>query len=166
VELFDRIDHPRGVSLFTGHAGALHCSTGFRSPLSAGSVRGDACRSHHVQHTSREAEQEKHNKSEGRRRQQTVETPANYRTDKDAGDQLGRKPETARHRRSSGSPVSASGLVSPDFAAVAKFGQPLIETSEPCGKRSLIRRFIATSVSAALVRAFRHAVKTRLNAAY
>ena len=62
-------------------------------------------------------------------------------------------------------PVSASlsGLVSPDFAAAANFGQPLIETSEPCGKRSFVGRFIAISVSA-LVRAFRHAVETRHDA--
>jgi hypothetical protein len=52
-------------------------------------------------------------------------------------------------------------LVSPDRTAAPKFGQPLIKTSEPCGKRSLIGRFIATSVSAAaFVRAFRHDVKT------
>jgi hypothetical protein len=46
-------------------------------------------------------------------------------------------------------------LVSPDFPAVAKFGQPSIETSEPCGKRGFVKRFIATS-SSALVRAIRH----------
>jgi hypothetical protein len=46
-------------------------------------------------------------------------------------------------------------LVSPEFAAVAECGQPLVETSEPCGKRSFVRRFIATSISAAF-RAFRH----------
>jgi len=56
-------------------------------------------------------------------------------------------------------------LVSPDFAAVPNFGQPLIQTSEPCGKRSLIGgRFIATFISAVL-RAFSHAVETRNNAA-
>jgi hypothetical protein len=56
-------------------------------------------------------------------------------------------------------PVSASssGLVSPDFAAVPNFGQPVIQTSEPCGKRSFVGgRLIAISISA-VVRAFRHA---------
>ena len=73
------------------------------------------------------------------------------RSDDNAGDQFGRKPETARHRRCSGSAVSASssGLVSPDVAAVPNFGQPVIQTSEPCGKRSFIGgRFVAISISA------------------
>jgi hypothetical protein len=56
-------------------------------------------------------------------------------------------------------------LVSPDFAAVPNFGQPVIQTSEPCGKRSLIgERFIAISISA-IIRAFSHAVETRNDAA-
>jgi hypothetical protein len=48
-------------------------------------------------------------------------------------------------------------LVSLDFPAVANFGQPLIQTSEPCGKRSFVGRFIAISISV-VVRAFSHAV--------
>ena len=90
------------------------------------------------------------------------------RADDNAGDQLRRKPEPERHRRGSGSSVSAfsSGLVSPDFAAVPNFGQPVIQTSEPCGKRSFVRgRLIATSISA-VVRAFSHAVETRNDAAW
>jgi hypothetical protein len=55
-------------------------------------------------------------------------------------------------------------LVSPDFAAVPNFGQPVIETSEPCGKRSFVGRFIATSISV-FARAFSHAVETRNDAA-
>jgi hypothetical protein len=55
-------------------------------------------------------------------------------------------------------------LVSPDFAAVLNFGQPVIQTSEPCGKRSFVGRFIATSISA-VFRAVRHAVETRNDAA-
>jgi hypothetical protein len=54
-------------------------------------------------------------------------------------------------------------LLSPDFPAVANFGQPSIQTSEPCGKRSFVRRFIATSISP-VVRAFRHVVETRYDA--
>jgi hypothetical protein len=57
-------------------------------------------------------------------------------------------------------------LVSPDFAAAPNFGQPLIQTSEPCGKRSFVRgRFVVISASAA-VRAFSHAVETRNEAAW
>jgi hypothetical protein len=131
-------------------------------PSSAGLVRSSPCGPHHVHHAGGEAEQEKRDEAEGRCRQQAVETPAEHRTDKNAGDQLGRKPKTARHRRCSGCTVSASSsrLLSPGRAAVTKFGQPLIETPEPCGKRSLIGRLTAIPVSAAVVRAFRHDVKT------
>jgi hypothetical protein len=52
-------------------------------------------------------------------------------------------------------------LVSPDFAVIPNFGQPLIQTSEPCGKRSFVGRFVATSVPAVAVpRAVGHAVDT------
>jgi hypothetical protein len=52
-------------------------------------------------------------------------------------------------------------LVSPDFPVAAKFGQPLIQTSEPCGKRSLIGGLIAISISA-VIRAFSHAVEPEM----
>jgi len=56
-------------------------------------------------------------------------------------------------------------LVSPDFSAVPNFGQPVIQTSEPCGKRSLIGgRFVAASIFA-VIRALRHAAETRNDAA-
>lgn len=128
----------------------------------AASVRRVTRRSHHVDHAGREAEQKEHDETERGRRQQTVETPADRRADKNTGDQLRRKPKTARHGRSRGYLVFARpfGLVSPGFSAATKFGQPLIETSEPCGKRSIVRRFIATSLPI-LVRAFRHVVETR-----
>jgi hypothetical protein len=52
-------------------------------------------------------------------------------------------------------------LVSPGFAAVANFGQPVIQTSEPCGKRGFVGgRLFAISISA-VVRAVRHALETR-----
>jgi len=44
--------------------------------------------------------------------------------------------------------------------AVAKFGQPLIETSEPFGKRSFLGRSIAISIPA-MSRVLSHATKTR-----
>src|ERR1700688_4254535 len=89
--------------------------------------------------------------------------PANPLSDDNARDQLRGKPETERHRRSSGGSVSASvsGLVSPDFSAALNFGQPVIQTSEPCGKRSFIGgRLIVTSIFA-VIRAFSHAAQTR-----
>src|SRR5260370_14904498 len=150
-----------------GHAGALHSIRPAFRLSTVGSVRSHARRSHHVDHASRKAEQEEHDEPEGRCRQQAVETPADHRSDDNAGDQLRRKPETARHRRGSGSSVSASssGLVSLDFAAVTKFGQPLIQTSEPCGKRSFIgERFVATSIFA-MVLAFSYSVESRNAAA-
>jgi hypothetical protein len=52
-------------------------------------------------------------------------------------------------------------LVRLGFAVVPNFGQPVIQTSEPCGKRSFVRRFVATSVPAiAIPRAVGHAVDT------
>jgi hypothetical protein len=44
--------------------------------------------------------------------------------------------------------------------AAAQFGQPLIETSEPFGKRSFLGRSIAISIPA-VSRALSHATKTR-----
>src|SRR4051812_662604 len=140
------------------------CIQSFRLPLlTEGPVRSDAGGSHHVDHTGGEAEQKKHDEPPRRCRQQAVETPANHRSDDNAGDQLRRKPETARHRRCSGSAVSASssGLVSPDLSAAPNFGQPVIQTSEPCGKRGFIgRRIVAISIFA-VIRALSHAVQTR-----
>jgi hypothetical protein len=166
IELFDRIDHPRGISCSAGHADALQPFFRLRF-LAVGSVLSNARRSDHVDHAGDEAEQNERDKAEGRCRQQPVETPPKQRSDGNARDQLRRKPETERHRRSFGRTVSTSisGLVSPDFAAVPNFGQPVIQTSEPCGKRSFVRgRFLATSISA-LIRAVRHDVETRNDAA-
>jgi hypothetical protein len=163
VELFDRIDHPLGISKVPPATPALCIQFFWLRFLPAGSVRINACRPYHVDHTGDEAEQNEHDESEGRCRQQTVETPANQRPDDNTRDQLRGKPETARHRRGSGSTVSAScfKLVSPDFAAVPDFGQPVVQTSEPCGKRSFVGgRLIATSICA-VVRAARHDVETR-----
>jgi hypothetical protein len=56
-------------------------------------------------------------------------------------------------------------LVSPGFAAAPNFGQPLIQTSEPCGKRSFVGgRFPVIAISA-VIRAVRHGVETRNDAA-
>jgi hypothetical protein len=49
-------------------------------------------------------------------------------------------------------------------SSVAKFGQPLIKTSEPFGKRSFLGRSIAISILA-VSRALCHATKTRNAAA-
>src|SRR4051794_16627837 len=89
--------------------------------------------------------------------------PANHRSDDNAGDQLRRKPETACHRRGSGSSVSAfsSGLVSPDVSAVPNFGQPVIQTSEPCGKRGFIGGRCAAISIFAVIRVVSHALQTR-----
>src|SRR6476661_7942212 len=70
------------------------------SRLSAcGLIRNDACRPHHVDHAGREAEQEEHDETPGRGRQQTVEPPADRRTDNNTRDQFGGKAKTARKGR-------------------------------------------------------------------
>src|SRR5947209_15113224 len=82
------------------------------------SVGNGARRPHHVDHPGGKAEQEEHDKAPGRGRQQAIESPADPRADDDAGDQFGRKAETARESRGSGCSVSAplAGLTSPDVA--------------------------------------------------
>src|ERR1700743_2120175 len=94
-----------------------------------------------------------------------IDAPANRRSDDNARDQLRGKAKTTRHGRCPGCTVFTltSGLVSPDFLVAANFFHPPIQTSEPCGKRSFVRRFIATSISVA-VRAIRHVVETRSDA--
>ena len=157
VELMNRVDfHPRG-SWSSGFPAGNRISNARTSRQRSAPAWSHARRPHHIDHAGDKAEQKKHDETERRRRQQAVETPANHRSDNNAGDQLRRKPETARHRRGSGSSVSTSrsGLVCPDFAVVPNFGQTVIQTSEPCGKRSFVGRFIATSISA-VFRAVRH----------
>src|SRR3954466_12586795 len=89
-------------------------------PSARGFIRDNACRPHHVDHAGREADQEEHDETPRRGRQQPVEAPANSRTDDNTRDQFGRKAETARESRGSGCSVSAilAGLASPDVAAV------------------------------------------------
>jgi hypothetical protein len=166
TKLFDRIGHPWRISRPTGHAGVLQSTRTACAFLPAGPVRRNSGRSDHVDHAGGKAKQQENDHPERRCRQQPVEAPANQRPDDNAGDQFGGKLETASHRRCAGSAVSASrsGLVSPDVAAVPNFGQPLIQTSEPCGKRSLVGRHIVISASTVVVRAFSHAVWTRNDA--
>src|SRR3979411_1401565 len=78
-------------------------------------ARGYTCRSHHVDHAGDKAEQQKHDETERRCRQQAVETPANPCPDGNARNQLRGKAETECHAGSPGSPVAAfsTGLVSP-----------------------------------------------------
>src|SRR4029079_5295206 len=96
-------------------------------------ARSHPCRSHHVDHAGDEAEQKENDETERRRRQQSVKTPATRRPDDNARDQFRGKLKTARHCRCSGGAVFAfnSRLISLGFAVVTKFGQALIETSEP-----------------------------------
>src|SRR6476620_272818 len=83
-------------------------------------ARSHARRPHHVDHAGNKAEQEEHDEPERRCRQQAVEPPANHRPDYNARDQFRGKTKTERHRRGSGSTVSAfsSGLISPDLPVV------------------------------------------------
>src|SRR6185312_11597422 len=131
IELMDRVDrHPRG-SWSAGSKPAFVISNVVTSASSAIALH-DAGRSHQVDQPGDEAEQKEHDETERRGRQQTVDAPANRRSDDNARDQFRRKAETARHGRSLGCTVFAYtfGLVSPDFPVVANFGQPPIQTSE------------------------------------
>ena len=127
---------------------------------SFGLLRHRARRPHHIDYAGGKAEQQEYDEAPGRSRQQAIETPAESRSDKYTRNQFGGEAKAHRHGGCPGLSrvLLVSGLVSPGLSAVPNFGQPLIEISEPCGKRSFVgRRLIAISTSAA-VRVFGHAV--------
>src|ERR1700730_6158727 len=120
-----------------------------------------------MEHSGDKAKQQEYDEAQGRSRQQAIETPAESRPDKNTGNQLGGEAKPDSHGVCLGLSrvLLGSGPVSLDLSAVPNYGQPVIQTSEPCGKRSFIgRRFIATSIPA-VVRAFSHAAETRNDAA-
>src|ERR1700704_6618885 len=126
-------------------------------------LRHHARRPHHIHHPGDKAKQQEYDEAPGRSRQQAIETPAETRSDKNAGNQFGREAKPHGHGGCLGLGVAllVSGRVSPYLSAAPNFGQPVIETSEPCGKRGFVeRRFIATSIPA-VIRVFSHAVETR-----
>jgi hypothetical protein len=134
----------------------------FEKPASEsfGLLRHHACRPHHIDYAGGEAKQQEYDEAPGRSRQQAIETPAETRSDKYTRNQFGGEAKPHRHGGCPGVSrvLLVSGLVSPDLSAVPNFGQPLIEISEPCGKRSFVGgRLIAISTSAA-VGVFGHAV--------
>src|SRR5436853_7630415 len=67
-----------------------------RRSSARGFIRNNPRRPHHVDHAGGEAEQEEHDETPWRGRQQTVEAPAKSRPDDNTRDQFGRKAETAR----------------------------------------------------------------------
>src|ERR1700704_4117287 len=122
-----------------------------------------ARRPHHIDHAGGKAKQQEYDEAPGRSRQQAIETPAESRSDKNTCNQFGGEAKPDGHGGCLGLSrvLLASRLASPDFSAVPNFGQPLIQTSEPCGKRSFVGgRLFATAISA-VVRAVRHDVETR-----
>jgi hypothetical protein len=48
-------------------------------------------------------------------------------------------------------------LISPEFPVVANFGQSVIETSEPCGKRSFVGRRLIAIATCVVILVFGHA---------
>ena len=123
-------------------------------------LRHHARRPHHIDYAGGKAKQQEYDEAPGRSRQQAIETPAESRSDKYTRNQFGGEAKAHGHGGGPGLSVVllVSGLVSPDLSAVLNLGQPLIEISEPCGKRSFVGgRLIAISTSAA-VGVFSHAV--------
>src|SRR5476651_1603985 len=126
-------------------------------------LRHHARRPHHIDHAGDKAKQQEYDEAPGRSRQQAIETPAESRSDNNSCNQFGGEAKPDGHGGCLGLSrvLLVAGLVSPDFSAAPNFGQPVIEISEPCGKRGFVGgRFIATSISA-VVRVFSHAVETR-----
>src|SRR3984957_20605914 len=131
-----------------------------------GLLRHHARRPHHIDHAGGEAKQQEYDEAPGRGRQQTIETPAESLPGKNTRNQFGGEAKPDGHGGCPGLSrvLLVSGLVRPDFSAALNFGQPVIQTSEPCGKRGFVGgRFIATSISA-VIRAFSHAAETRNDA--
>src|SRR5260370_29300238 len=128
-----------------------------------GLLRHHARRRHHIDHAGGKAKQQEYDEAPGRSRQKAIESPAESRSDKNTRNQFGGEAKPDGHGGCLGLSrvLLVSGLVSLDLAAVPNCGQPVIQISEPCGKRSFFgRRFIATSISA-VFRAISHAVETR-----
>src|SRR5260370_41897179 len=116
-----------------------------------GLLRHHARRPHHIEHTGGKAKQQEYDEAPGRGRQQAIETPAETRSDKNTRNQFGGEAKPDGHGGCLGLSrvLLVSGPVSPDFAAVPNFGQPAIQTSDPCGKRCFFGgRLIAISISA------------------
>src|SRR3981189_3867777 len=134
----------------------MHASESFRL------LRHHARRPNHIDPAGNEAKQQEYDEAPGRSRQQAIETPAETRSEKNTRNQFGGEAKPDSHGGCLGLSrvLLVSGLVSADFAAAPNFGQPLIQTSEPCGKRGFVGRLIATSISV-VIRAFSHAVETR-----
>src|SRR5260370_40331919 len=127
-----------------------------------GLLRHHARRPNHIDHAGGKANKKEDEEALGRSRQPAIEAPAESRSDKNTRNQFGGEAKPDGHGGCLGLSrvLLVSGLVSLDLAAVPNCGQPVIQISEPCGKRSFFgRRFIATSISAAF-RAFSHAVVT------
>src|SRR5260370_6850429 len=131
---------------------------GWSSLLRIEWAAGGAARSaHHIENAGREAEQQKHNHSPGRNSEPAIQHPTERRANHDAGDEFGREPKAARHRRwIGGSPFIRTALGTTIGVDVA---QLLAQSLEPSGKRSLVlRRLFANPVFGCVAR---HAFDTR-----
>src|SRR5260221_6020606 len=115
-----------------------------------GLLRHHARRPHHIDHAGGKAEQQEYDEAPGRSRQQAIESPAESRPDKNTRNQFGGEAKPDGHGGCLGLSrvLLVPGLVSPDFAAALEFGQPVIQTSEPCGKRSFVAGLISPSIFA------------------
>ena len=103
-------------------------------------ARSHTCRPHHVENTSGEAEQQKHDHPPRRDSQPTIDQPADRRTDQDPGDELGREPKTAGDRRW----IGGRTLTRAAFGRTVgmNVAEPFAETLEPRGERSLVGRWL------------------------
>src|SRR3978361_1225035 len=116
-----------------------------------GLLRHHACRPHHIDYAGGQAKQQEYEEAPGRSRQQAIEPPAESRSSKNTCNQFGGEAKPDGHGGCLGLSrvLLASRLASPAFSAAPNFGQPLIQTSEPCGKRSFVGgRLFATAISA------------------
>src|SRR5260221_14649103 len=96
-----------------------------------GLLRHHARRPHHIDYAGGKAKQQEYDEAPGRSRQQAIESPAESRSDKNTRNQFGGEAKPDGHGGCLGLSrvLLVSGLVSPDFAAVPNFGQPVIPIS-------------------------------------
>jgi hypothetical protein len=132
LKLMDRVAHGGSVlaSVFTVTACSLPWSPG------SARLRRKPCRSHHIEDARDKAEQEKYNHSPRRNSKQAVDQPPNEGADKHAHHELGRETKAARECR---------GIPRGSAAWRARWARPLLvepiaETPQPRGERSLVRR--------------------------
>lgn len=127
-----------------------------------------ACGAHHIHDAGSEADHQEDHEPPGRRRQETVDTPAKKRSNEDPGNEFGREAQPDGHGGCLGPCrlLHLSGLLLLQFTAAPTFGEPLTESVQPCRERGLVgRRLVVCLIFAkSAVSCVLHVIDTRSKA--